>query len=151
MSQSRIPKKMINVDCDSIRKLLDISGSIQLMTDRVRRLVAYPENQHIRWATPSKLGIIVWTDSPAWASRLRFHSAALAAQLMQLEGFDSVRHVMVKVMPPELPPSTAKQRVELSIESAEALWACADHVADANLSAALRRLAAHARADEAEI
>ncbi len=148
MSRSRKPTRMIHVDCDQIRKLLDISRSISSMTDRVRTMISGPESQHVQSVTPSKSGVIVWTDSPTWASRLRFHVPALTHRLKQCDGFAGVEHVAIRVLPAEAPQPEAKRQVAMSMQSAETLWVCANHVSDPELSDALRRLAAHVNEGE---
>jgi hypothetical protein len=121
-----------------------MSKSIRRMTDHVRSLVASPENLHIQCVTPSKSGVVVWTDSGAWASRLRFVVPTLVGRLPRVDGFESVEQVTVKVAQPDDRPAPARRRIPLSMESAETLWSSAAHIADEDLAAALRRIASHA-------
>lgn len=144
MSTPRTTKRMILAECDPIRKFMRMSDSILQMTDHVRRMVASPENRHIRCVTPAKTGVVVWTDSGAWASRLRFAVPALTGRLPKVNGFDASGPVTVRVLPDESAPVAAPSRAELSMSSAETIWACAAHIEDEKLAAALRRIASHA-------
>jgi hypothetical protein len=76
---------------------------------------------------------------------LRFALPALAGRLPRVEGFEFVEHLTVRVAPADAFKGGARRRIALSIEAAEMIWSCAAHIEDEELSAALRRLASHAR------
>lgn len=86
--------------------------------------------------------LILYVDSTAWASRLRYQSPALLKQLQQRRGLASLQQIEIKLLPKE--EKTKKiQSVELSSEASSCLKACADAMEDSGLRTALQRLAAH--------
>ncbi len=82
--------------------------------------------------------------SPAWASRLRYHAALIRAHLERAGvGCDQV---VTRVIPPITGISgVVRHPVAISVNSARLLVQTAEHIADPDLAAALRRLASHAR------
>lgn len=86
--------------------------------------------------------LIIYVDSTAWASRLRYQSPALLKQLQQRKGLAALNQIEIKVLPRQESKKRIKP-VELSAEASSCLSACADSIADEGLRAALQRLATH--------
>ena len=86
--------------------------------------------------------LILYVDSTAWASRLRYQAPVLLKQLQQRKGLEALSQVEVKVLPPR-EDSKVTKRAELSKEASACLQGCADAIEDEELSNALRRLASH--------
>ncbi len=91
--------------------------------------------------------LILYVDSTAWASRMRYQAPTLLKQLQQRKGLASIQKVEVKLLPKQ--EKVAKiQSVELSSEASSCLIACADSIEDDGLRIALQRLAAHHKKDD---
>ncbi len=88
--------------------------------------------------------LILYVDSTAWASRLRYQSPALLKQLQQRKGLATLRHIEVKVTPKQ-EKEKKNQAAELSDEASSCLSACADSISDQGLREALQRLATRHR------
>lgn len=86
--------------------------------------------------------LILYADSTAWASRLRYQTPALLTQLQHHKALATLQRIEVKVVPHQ-EKTVIYQKAKLSSEAASCLHACADSVADSNLRQALQRLAAH--------
>jgi hypothetical protein len=87
----------------------------------------------------------VQTDSPAWATRLRYCLPTLQRQLSDQLAF-AVPKLRVRIIPisMESPPPLPPRRLELSSRAGNVLSEAANGLADQELSAALKRLARHA-------
>jgi hypothetical protein len=86
--------------------------------------------------------LILYTDSTAWASRLRYQSPALLKQMQQHKGLASLQQIEIRVQPREEKVSIYR-KAELSNEASSCLQACADGMTDNGLKQALERLASH--------
>jgi hypothetical protein len=85
----------------------------------------------------------VQTDSPAWATRLRYALYNIRPTLgrhLQLE----LPKPRIRVAPTAEPVPVLRPRPTLTADSARLLEVTAGNVFDSRLSAALRKLAAHA-------
>lgn len=86
--------------------------------------------------------LILFCDSTAWASRLRYLTPSLLPQLQRHKGLSALRQIEVKVLPKQVVVS--KERVaSLSDQARSCLQACADSIDDDGLRAALLHLSAH--------
>jgi hypothetical protein len=124
-----------------LQQLLKQAGNFHLLTDRVRELLPSTLSHHVSAAVGRDQLLILFTDSPAWATRLRFTAPGLRAAL---GGF---REVQVRVSPsPGLPPpekNGGKQKVHLSRKAAEQIRLVAEAISDLRLRHTLSRLADH--------
>ncbi len=86
--------------------------------------------------------LIIYIDSTAWATRLRYQTPALLQELQQRRGLEGLKQIELRVVPKQNKTLSAQQ-AKLSHEASSCLTACAESVEDEGLSNALRRLAAH--------
>ena len=126
------------------RDLLDQVRNQQDLLARVRSMLQPPLDRHCHAAVLSSGRLLLYTDSPAWSSRLRFFSRQLDARLRQENlAVDSIA-IRVMIRPrPKLRESRASRR--LSAANADLLRTLADEIGDPPLSNALRRLGRHGR------
>ncbi|MCL5668823.1 MAG: DUF721 domain-containing protein [Gammaproteobacteria bacterium] len=68
--------------------------------ETVRRLIGEPLKQHCRVATVRGEVLVVLTDSPVWAARLRFEAPALLERLTSEPTLSGVKTIQVKVSVP---------------------------------------------------
>lgn len=91
--------------------------------------------------------LIVYVDSTAWASRLRYQAPALLKQLQQRKGLATLQQIDFKVLPRQEKESR-KIAAKMSSEASSCLSACAEAVSDDKLRSALQQLASrHKRPD----
>lgn len=90
--------------------------------------------------------LILLTDSPVWAARLRYASAQLQQRLAAAEALQ-VHRIKVRVSPTgrSEPPQKRQAAPRLSAENARLLRQTAQAVGDRKLAAALCRLAGRGR------
>ena len=113
--------------------------------ERIRRHLPANLAAHVSGALFEDGRLVLLTDSPVWASRLRFIEPRLRTEL----GHDA--EIRVKVLPSGGRGRKAKKRPRkarsLSSRSAEQIRIMADAISDQQLSQALRRLASHSDGD----
>ena len=116
----------------------------QQLLAKVRSMLPPPLDRHCHAAVINHGRLLLYTDSPAWSSRLRFFPRQLDTRLRRKDlTFDSIT---VRVMPSagsSLPKTRESRR--LSAANAALLLTVADQIDDPLLSAALKRLGSHAR------
>lgn len=89
---------------------------------------------------------IIVAESEGWAAQTRALAPRIARYLRAKCGMKDIRNVRVIVRPlPLFALSPRRRRKHMSARSGQALQKLADRVNDANLGAALRRLARHAQ------
>ena len=124
------------------RNLLSQAQDLQLLLTRVRKHLPPPLEGHCRAALIKKRQLILFADSPAWASRLRYYSRDLKSLLLR-EGM-RVERVSIRVMISDTPLQQKKPAAKrLSSDNASLIRQTAEGIGDEDLSAALRRLGRH--------
>jgi hypothetical protein len=104
----------------------------------IRTALPSPLDEHCLHASLESGELSLVTDSPVWASRLRFFTPQLERDLDSRHG--SISECRVRVQPCTVAPSPAPVR-KLSSRAARHLMEAAEGIDDAPLAAALRRLA----------
>jgi hypothetical protein len=114
-------------------------------TEQLRELLPGPIALHLRATSWDRGRLVLFADSPVWASRLRFASPAL------LRVLSGVRDIRVRVLPasgsePD-PCISSAHRPRLSATTAQTIRRAAAGVDDPALRTALSRLADRATSD----
>ena len=108
----------------------------------MRKHLPSPLESHCLAALVKKRQLILFVDSPAWASRLRYYSRNLKSLLLR-EGM-RVERVSVRVMINDAPHQHQRKAAKkLSTENASLIRQTAEGIGDEDLSAALKRLGSH--------
>lgn len=126
-----------------ISRLISHSNSLLKLQSILRSKLHSPESEHVFLASVSEDTAILYTDSPAWASKLRFKTQQLIDILSNISDFPQIKTIRIKVSPtlyiePEentptkLPPKTSKFLEEI-----------ANNMNDPELKSALIRLSKH--------
>lgn len=109
----------------------------------LRDYLGAPLADHLRLVRADPGAIVVETESPAWASRLRYQSSAILATLVRTAGLAS-RQVIIRISSGyATPPFKEPLGRTVPTVVAQQLLRTADHIRDPDLAAALRRLARH--------
>lgn len=115
------------------------------MNDRLLACVPEGLRRHVRLATVRDGCLVLQAEGSTWAGQLRFKTPEILAHLRALPEFGEVKSVRVRnVVEPRDKPLTATPR-HMSQAAGETLDAAAACTEDPRLSAALARLARHAR------
>lgn len=116
----------------------------QASLEQVRGLLPGPLKDHCMGLVVKPDQLILYTDSSAWASRLRYFSRELITRLRHKH--IDINKISVKVMMDNREckvTSKVREANLLSTENADFLQRVADHTPDPDLQAALRRLSLH--------
>ena len=128
-----------------LRTLLERLREDDTLTARVRGLLPPDLAAHLAGAQERDGRLVLLARSPVWASRLRYAAAGLSRGMGRRSGLGA--EVRVRVLPLALPPQgrrPPRRMPPMSATTAGYVRAIAGAVADPQLGAALRRLAAHA-------
>lgn len=102
-----------------------------------------PLSDHLRVANFNNETLILYTDSPAWAARLRFKIPDILKCAQAISGSNKLRTIRIKV---DIPPSDSnetKKRISLSTQTAELIRQTAATITDDSLRSILQRLSCH--------
>jgi hypothetical protein len=128
----------------SLHRLLSEIRSQQLLLQRVRGLLPAPLPEHCISTILKERRLVIYVDSSAWASRVRFLSRELTRRLASEQL--AVEKVSVRVMLQQ-PKTQQPQPSPRGISSANAriLGQMAEGISDNGLREALMRLRKHQR------
>lgn len=89
--------------------------------------------------------LVIAVSSSAWAAKLRYQIATLAAQLKKHDSLPPIEHIRIRVQPPRLEAARRPpHRLPMSTDTAALISQVADHTTDSALRESLRRLVRHA-------
>ncbi len=129
----------------AIRKLLARSARQNSLLQQIRALLPKPLDAHCLAAVSRDSALVLYADSSAWASRLRFFSRNLIRELQQ-RGHSGIESIAIRVF---IPDHARKQKLRsktlLSKENARLLRQTAESIGDPALGSALIRLSRHHR------
>lgn len=115
----------------------EVDSQKALLAD-IRRLLPVDLAAHCLSARLDGQTLILHTDSPVWASRLRFLSAEL--HILLQNDFPALRKVKVKMLPAQQSPTRRQVTTYRSAAAADVLHAAASGISDTELRTALQRL-----------
>lgn len=125
----------------------ELTASIQeqgRLLSLVRSLLPAPLCDHCLFVRSGSRGLVIYTDSSVWASRLRYLSNDLCLKLR--ERGHPFGKINVRILPAERPRQRpARIANSLSAANAELMLSVAQDIQDPDLRAALERLSRHVR------
>jgi hypothetical protein len=128
-------------------QLRALSASLQeqeRLLPLIRSLLPEPLRDHCLYVCSSERGLIIYTESSAWASRLRYASNDLRLKL-RAQGLRFGK-INVRILLSERPrPHLPRCANALSASNAELVRSVAEDIQDPDLSLALERLSRHVR------
>ncbi len=130
---------------DQRHGLLDQGRRIARLNAALSRLLPAGLAGHCRVANLRDGILVLAADSPAWASRLRFHADKLLKSLNKECDLGAGRVRTIVVPAAALPTRRPIPRKPISSHTARLIEQCADGIGDPALQAALRRLARRSR------
>jgi len=127
-------------ECPPVAALVARARALDALDQQLRQPLPEPLRRQCRLADLSSGRLVFLASSSVWASKLRFHQAALLAAARVISGLP-VGKFAVKVAPlPPVPPGQIRRK-PLSKTAAEHLKTAAQSVADPELRAVYLRLA----------
>ena len=116
---------------------LEISAQKALL-EQIRAMLPGDLASHCVAARLREQRVVVYADSPAWATRLRFLAPQLPGLLRAVH--PAVREVRVRMLIHRAPPTPIRRRARQSDEGAFIIQQSAVNTSDPDLRAALLRL-----------
>ena len=127
---------------DNIRHMLSIQREQHALLLQIRATLPHPLDLHCLAVVRDENRLLLYSDTSAWASRLRYITRNLGNQLRQ-QGLN-VGKVTVRVSVGNRPKQPKRHSVRrLSPDNAALIKQTAEGISDPNLSAALLRLSRH--------
>jgi len=144
MARKPRPIQTIIGSSRGLRPLLAQARDQARITALVRKSLPPPLPEHTLGTRIKGKELLIYTDSPAWSSRLRFCSRDLQQQLLA-KGL-KIQRIRVRVnIDIQRPVPEHRSMRKLSSANARLLEETACSIDEPGLSAALRRLARHQR------
>jgi hypothetical protein len=113
-----------------------------VLLQQVRRLLPSPLDRHCLAAVLQGDRLVLFTDSSAWASRLRYFSRDLVFGLQQQQL--TVTKTAIRILVANRQKKRKQRHIlRISQENSRLLSQTADDISDPTLGAALRRLSRH--------
>ena len=89
----------------TLARLTRHAKRLQRATEVLHACLGAPANAHCVVANVRDDVMVIHTDSPAWASKLRFQVGTLQRQFKQQEGFTALRTIHIKAFPASIAPA----------------------------------------------
>lgn len=125
-----------------LSRLLGRVQELERLTRLVQSLLPESLRTHCRVASVRGTTLVLQTDSPAWATKLRLSGPSLERALQSA----NVRHIEIKIKPISNPrPLPDRHPALMSKNTATLLLQLADTMSDPKLKDALNRLSRHGR------
>ncbi len=144
MSRGPLPLKNLLRSCPSLNSLGQTLSRQQQLLFRVQNALPAQMAPHCRAVALKRQHLIIFADSPVWASRFRYAARQLAAKLPRTG--PKIRDIRVAVHLEQGVPRRPRRRpLTLSPANGRLLQAVAQEMDDPALRAALHRLGRRAR------
>jgi hypothetical protein len=110
---------------------------------RLRTTLPSPLNDHVTVANCKKGTLIIYTDSAAWAARLRFRVPEMLKSINEAPQEIPLQAIRIKVRPPDAKQLLPADKLSISDDTARLLQRMAETISDPDLRASLLRLSRH--------
>lgn len=129
---------------NKLGKLLTHIEYLRTLENQLLDYLGPPLNKHCSLANHSDDTIILHTDSPTWAAKLRYNIPAILVFMQKNCQLKSLKKIHIKIIPPTYKIETSKiRRVTISAESADIVASVADTIFDNKLRSSLLKLSKH--------
>jgi hypothetical protein len=116
----------------------------QGLLQQIKGMLPAPMNEHCVGLVAKPDQLILYADSSAWASRLRYFSRDLAEKLQNKQIYFNNIYIKIALDNRQKTKKPSSRRTKLlSTKESEHLQRVADHTSDPELRAALIRLSRH--------
>ena len=106
----------------------------------IRLELGSPLGQHLHVANLNTESITIFTDSQAWATKLRFHTSEIARIARKVSGFTRLDVVRIRVSPALLDIPESRHPISISPATSRLLATVAGSISDASLQSVLLKI-----------
>ena len=136
--------EVIRNSSSSLQHILDHARVLEQLTRRLRRHLEPALAPHCQVANYREGTLVISTDSPVWATRLRYQLPQLRRQLAADHSLQGLSDIRLRVRPASRPLREQLPPPEpLSRDSALLISGIAESISDPGLRSALLRFARH--------
>jgi hypothetical protein len=132
-------KSLLENNSEILCALYTRASDISRLQDKLRKHFGDPLAPHFRVADFNKETLILHTDSPAWASRLRFRIPDIL-DFVQTHGMKNLHSIRIKVIQNANAPPEITKKPAISDDTARLIHDTAESINDENLRRSLLRL-----------
>lgn len=143
MSELQRFNKLVGKEGVSFRNTLERARQLHQLSSLITQCLDPAIAQHCQLANVRGDTLVIQSDSPGWASKLRYLGPQIINCLQQHQRLRAIKRIKVRVAPLAQPIERSVRRMQLSPENAQLIDSLADSITDQALGAALRRLASH--------
>lgn len=111
--------------------------------DKLRSELGSPLSEHLNVANISNDTLTLYTDNPAWASRLRFNIRTILKIAKQSCGLNELKSVRVKVVIRNSGHKSFKRSLSVSENTAKMIGETTESINDHKLRTSLKNLSKH--------
>lgn len=96
------PKSLASIlagKSNHLQRLVDTAMQLKRLNQLFNAIVKPPLSEHCEVANVRNNQLVIFIDSPAWGTRLRYQQAALLEALQKESAFADIRGLEIKVRP----------------------------------------------------
>lgn len=127
----------------SLSKIQARIARISYFQNKLRSELRAPLSEHLNVANFSDDTLVLHTDNPAWASRLRFNIRTILRIARNKCGLAGLKSVRIKVVIPNIDSKTNKRSLLLSENTAKMIGETTASINDHKLRTSLSNLSKH--------
>ena len=141
MSTSKRIGSLLISPATGLQTILEKAAILQQLTHTLRQSLGEPLSQHVCVANIRNHTLVIAADSPAWITRVRFHSADILKLMRQETGLKQLTKVHFKVISSAAQdPGFVSSPNTLSDHAVAVLESSAQRISDTHLKSAVQRL-----------
>ncbi len=136
-------QSLINNSSDVLANLYARASQISNVQLILRGALGPPLSNHLNVANYNQSGLTIYTDSPAWAARLRFKIPNILKIAREQCNLTNLLAVRIKIVIPDYDDNTPKRKISLSNDSSFFIRSIAESTTDDTLRCSLLKLSKH--------
>jgi len=142
MRYSNSVKKLLsNGNSTPLRRLTQFSRQLTELSALIQSCLPMPLQGHCQAVNIRGKALILQTESPAWASQLRFYTPAMLSTLTH-HRCNYIKEINIRIKPVSAPaPSYTRDKLKISSQSATLINSLAESTPHSKLKQSLLRLA----------
>ena len=131
---------LVNNRSEILPALFKRAQKLSNVQQKIRSELDPPLSEHLIVADFNNQSLILHTDSPAWAARLRYNISKILDIARISCGLSELRSVRIKVVLSENGITGVKRKIELSNQSKQLILNAAESTSDPQLRSVLLRI-----------
>ncbi len=133
-------QSILNAGSQNFAEIHQRIALLQAIQDKLQATLPPPLSDNFVIANISKDTIVLHTQSPAWASKLRFNTPLILECIKEFYDAAPPKSLRIKVVPGSPQPATPKRKLSISSKNAQLIKSTAESIKDSHLRESLLRL-----------